>query len=54
MPRPKKYHIEEERREAIRQAAHKYYNTHREAISARRVKARKSKRAAMKAGQKET
>ena len=54
MPRPKKYHTEEERREGIRQSQRKYYNTHREAISARRAKAYKSKRAAIKAGLKET
>ena len=45
---------EEARREAIRQASRKYYNTHREAIFARRAKATKRKRAAMKAVRKET
>ena len=54
MPRPKKYHTEEERREARRQSHRKYYNTHREAIKARRAKGHKRKREAMKAGQKET
>ena len=41
MPRPRKYHTEEARREAIRQASRKYYNTHREAINARRGERRK-------------
>jgi hypothetical protein len=54
VPRPKKYHTEEERREAARQSQHKYYNTHRKAIYARQAKRSKSKRAAIKAGQKET
>ena len=54
MPRPKKYRTEKERREARRQSQRKYYNTHREAISAKRAKAYKSKRAASKVGQKET
>jgi hypothetical protein len=34
VPRPKKYHTEEERREAIRQSQRKYYSTHRKAINA--------------------
>jgi hypothetical protein len=54
VPRPKKYHTEEERREAIRQASLKYYNTNREAVNARRARAKRSKRAAIKAAQKET
>ena len=54
MPRPKKYHTEEERREAVRQSQRKYYDANREAISARRAKRARKKRAAMKAGQKET
>jgi hypothetical protein len=54
MGRPKKYHTEEELREASRQASLKYYNTHRDAINARRAKATKRKRAAMKAVRKET
>ena len=48
--RPKKYHTEEERREGARERNRKYYNTHRKAISARRAKAHKRKRAAIKAG----
>ena len=40
MRRRKKYHTEEERREAPRQASRKYYNTHREAVNARRASAR--------------
>jgi hypothetical protein len=52
--RPRKYATEEERREAARQKNRKYYNTHREAIFARRAKANKRKRAAIRAGQKET
>ena len=54
MPRPKRYHTEEERREGARQRNRKYYNAHREALSVRRAKAYKRKRAAIKAGQKET
>ena len=54
MPRPKKYHTEEELREARCQKSRKYYNTHREAIFARRAKADRRKRAAIKAGQKVT
>ena len=54
MGRPKKYHTEEERCEAHCQTARKYYNTHREAIFARRAKATKRKRAAMKAVRKVT
>jgi hypothetical protein len=53
VPRPRKYATEEERREAIRQSQRKYYNAHRKAISVKRAKAYKRKRAAMKAGQKE-
>ena len=53
MPRPKRYHTEEERREGARQRNRKYYNAHREALSVRRAKAYKRKRAAIKAGQKE-
>jgi hypothetical protein len=37
MGRPKKYHTEEELREARCQKSRKYYNTHREAIFARRA-----------------
>ncbi len=54
MGRPRKYATEGERREAARQRNRKYYNANRKAISVRRVKAFKRKRAAMKAGQKET
>ena len=54
MGRPKKYHTEEELRDARCQKSRKYYNTHREAIFARRAKATKRKRAAMKAVRKET
>ena len=54
VPRPKKYHTEEERREAARQKNRKYYNANRKAISARRAKAFKRKRAAIGAGQKGT
>ncbi len=53
MPRGKKYPTEEERREAVRQNQRKYYNAHRKAISAKRAKAYKRKRAAMKAVRKE-
>ncbi len=54
MGRPKKYHTEEELREARCQKSRKYYNTHREAIFARRAKATKRKRAAMKTVRKVT
>jgi hypothetical protein len=54
VPRGKKYHTEEERREAIRQSYRKYYNANREAINARRAVINKRKRAAIKAGQKVT
>jgi hypothetical protein len=53
VPRPKKYHTEEERRQAIRQSQRKYYKTHRKAINAARAKRSKSRRAAIRAGQKE-
>jgi hypothetical protein len=54
VPRPKKYHTEEERREARRQSYRKHYLAHREAITARQVERERKRRAAMKAGQKET
>ena len=54
MDRPKKYASEEERREAVRQSQRKYYNTHREAIYARRAQANKRKRAVMKAVRKDS
>jgi hypothetical protein len=52
MGRPKKYHTDEERREAIRQSKRKYYNVNRDAINAGRAKRLKKRRAAIKAGQK--
>jgi hypothetical protein len=54
--RPRKYHTQEERREARRQSYRKHYLAHREAITARQVERDRKKRAAMnmKAGQKET
>jgi hypothetical protein len=54
VPRPKKYHTEEERREAIRQSQRKYVEANREAINARQVERARKRRAAMKAGQKQT
>ena len=51
---PKKYHTEEERREAVRQSQRKYYYAHREAINARHTERDRKKRAAINAGQKET
>jgi hypothetical protein len=51
---PKKYHTDEERREARRERSRNYYEANREAISGRRKKAYKNKRAAIKAGQKVT
>ena len=50
MGRPKKYHTEEELRDARCQKSRKYYNTHRVAIRARRAKAYKRKRAAIQGG----
>jgi hypothetical protein len=52
--RPSKYHTEEELREARCQKSRKYFNANREAIYARRAKRSKSKRAAMKAVQKQS
>lgn len=52
--RPKKYHTQEERREARRQSSRKHYLAHREAITARQVERARKRRAAIKAGQKET
>ena len=52
--RPKKYHTEEERREAVRQSQRQYYNAHREALNARHTERARKGRAAIKAGQKET
>jgi hypothetical protein len=54
VPRPKKYHTEEERREGARLRQHKYYRAHCEAITARQVERDRKRRAAMKEGQKET
>ena len=45
---------EQERREARRQTYRKHYLAHREAITARQVVRERNRRAAMKAGQKET
>ena len=53
MPRPKKYHTEEERREAIRQSQRKYFEANREAIRARQAERERKRRVAIKA-QKET
>jgi hypothetical protein len=52
--RPKKYHTEEARREAIRHNQRKYYNANRETLNARHTERDKKKRAAIKAGQKVT
>ena len=54
MGRPKKYRTEEERREARRQSQRKYFEANHEAIRARQVERARKRRAAMKAGQKET
>ena len=54
MPRPKKYHTEEERREAARQSQRKYVEANREAIRARQAERNRKRREAMKAGQKGT
>jgi hypothetical protein len=51
---PKKYHTDEERREARLEGYRKYYKANREAITGRRKKAYKTKRAALKAAQEET
>ena len=51
---PKKYRTEEKRREARRQSQRKYYNTHRKAINAGRAKRARKRRAAIKAGQKDS
>ena len=53
MPRLKKHHTDEERREARLEGYRKYYKANREAITGRRKRAYKRKRAAIKAGQKE-
>ena len=51
---PKKYPTEEERREAVRQSHRKYNEANREAIRKRQAGRDRKRRAAMKAGQKET
>jgi hypothetical protein len=53
VPRPK-YQTEEERREAARQTQRKYVEANREAINAQQVERARKRRAAMKAGQKES
>jgi len=52
VPRPKKYHTEEERREGARQSHRKYFTANREAIYARRAKRAKREQAAVEAVQK--
>ena len=54
MPRPKKYPTEEERREAVRQSYAQVLQHPPRGHQQRRAKAYKRKRAAIKAGQKET
>ena len=54
MPRPRKYATEEERHEAVRESHRKYREANREAIKARLAKRDRSKREAIKAGQKES
>ena len=54
VPRPKRYHTEEERREARRQSYRKHYLAHREAITARQVERERKRRAAMKAVRKDS
>ena len=54
MGRLKKYHTEEERREAVRQSHRKYREANREAIKARQMERDRKRRAAMKEGQKVT
>jgi IS5 family transposase len=53
VPRPRKYHTEEERREAARQSQRKYV-ANREAVKARHAERNRKRREAIKAGQKET
>ena len=52
MPRAKKYHTAEERREGARQSYRKYFTANREAIYARRAKRAKREQAAIEAVQK--
>ena len=54
MVRPRKYATDEERREAVRQSHRKYREANREAINARQAKRDRKRRAAIKAGRKET
>jgi hypothetical protein len=54
VPRPRKYHTDEERREAIRQSHRKYREANREAIKARQAKRDRKRREAIKVGQRET
>jgi hypothetical protein len=54
VPRLKKYHTDEERREAARKRQRKYYNANRETLNARHTERDRKKRAAMKAERKET
>jgi hypothetical protein len=54
VPRPKKYHTEEERREAVRQTRRKYVEANRAAIRKRQAERDRKRRAAIKAGLKET
>jgi hypothetical protein len=50
VPRPKKYHTEEERREAVRQTRRKYVEANRAAIRKRQAERDRKRRAAIKAG----
>jgi hypothetical protein len=54
MPRPKKYHTEEERREAARQSHRKYREANREVIRKRQAERARKKREAMKAVRKDS
>jgi hypothetical protein len=52
LPRPRKYHTDEERREAACRYQRKYREANRKTINRRRAQAYKSKRAAIEAVQK--
>ena len=54
MPMRKKYHTEEERREAVRESHRKYLEANREAVKARQAKRDRKRREAIKVGQQET
>ena len=54
MVRPKKYHTDEERREAARWTQRKYTAANRVAINARQTERYRKKRAAMNASQKDS